>query len=218
MRTSALEREMTRNNLQDRPSTNNESILSKLAQWDDDIELSKAIEEYYKDHQLWTRKRVETRRKESDKDQRDRELEERENNRDKNRAAALADSFLDEMGAKVNSDGLSIAPQPLRLRMTRENVRMAPASPAKRTVEEVEGLLEEDEDEDYQTRSKKKRTLIPLEYDGEESRQDDPSKESQLRALVSSIPSDTKGLWEYTVYWEGLDTVTTLCCVANFRL
>ena len=208
MRTSALEREVTRNNMQDRYGADKESMLDKLAHFDDDVEMNKATEEYFKDHQLWARKRAEYRRKESEKDQRDREVEERESKKDKNRAAALADSFLDEIGAKVNSDGL--APQPLRLRMTRENVKTVPSTPAKRTVEEVEGLLEEDEDEDYQARSRKKRLLIPLEYDGEESKQGDASKESQLRALVSSIPSDTKGLWEYPVYWEGVDNVMTL--------
>jgi len=184
-------------------------MLARLLKFDDDIEAEKQVEEYYKNHQSWARSRVESRRKESEKDERDREAEEREINKGRSRAAALADSFLDSnMG-----DVLSSVPQPLRLRMTRENIKTAPASPAKRSVEEVEGLLEEDEeDEDLRARSRKKRLLVPLEYDGEESRNrvekvDEKSKEDQLRILVSSIPSDTKGLWEYPVHWDGLDNV-----------
>jgi RNA-binding protein 25 len=185
-----------------------ETMLIRLAKWDDDIEAEKQTEEYYKDHQSWARQRVEYRRKESDKDERDRESEKREANKDRGRAAALADSFLDEIGAKVNPDAISGVPQPLRLRMTRESIKAAPASPAKRSVEEAEGLLEEDdEEEDYRTGSRKKRSLIRLEYDREDPRKDEPSKESQLRTLVSSIPSDTKGLWGYPIHWEALDNV-----------
>ena len=211
MRTSALEREMTRNRTEDHPVADKETMLVRLAKWDDDVEAEKQAEEYYKDHQSWARKRVESRRKESEKDERDRESEKRETNKDRSRAAALADSFLDEIGAKVNADAISGVPQPLRLRMTRENIKAAPASPAKRSVEEVEGLLEEDdEEEDYRTGSRKKRSLIRLEYDREDSRRDDASKENQLRTLVSSIPSDTKGLWDYPIHWEGLDHVYAL--------
>jgi hypothetical protein len=214
MRTSALEREITRNRTEDRPFADRDSMLARLAKWDDDVEAEKQTEEYYKDHQLWARKRVEYRRKELEKDERDRESESREVNKDRSRASALADSFLEqqafEIGAKVNSDALSGVPQPLRLRMTRENVKTAPASPAKRSVEEVEGLLEEDEeDEEYQAGSRKKRLLIRLEYDRENSRGDETSKQNQLRELVSSIPSDTKGLWNYPIHWEGLDNVWT---------
>jgi hypothetical protein len=184
-------------------------MLARLLKFDDDMEAEKQSEEYYKDHQSWARKRVEIKRKETEKDDRDRATEDREINKGKSRAAALADSFLDSnMG-----DVLSSVPQPLRLRMTRENIKTAPASPAKRSVDEVEGLLEEDdEDEDYRARSRKKRLLVPLEYDGEESRkrveENERSKEDQLRNLVSSIPSDTKGLWEYPVHWDGLDNVS----------
>ena len=185
-------------------------MVAKLLKFDDDIEAERQVEEYYKNHQDWARRRVEERRKESERDDRDREAEEREVNKGRSRAAELADSFLDSnMG-----DVLSSVPQPLRLRMTRENMKTAPASPAKRSVDEVEGLLEEDEeDEDYRARSRKKRLLIPLEYDRDESRNrmdiDEKSKEDQLRDLVASIPSDKKGLWEYTVHWDGLDKVIT---------
>jgi RNA-binding protein 25 len=211
MRTSALEREMTKNKAEDHPAFDKNSMLALLSKWDDDLEAEKQSEEYYKDHQSWARKRVEYRRKESEKDDRDRESEVREVGKDRNRAAALADSFLEqqafEINTKVNSNILSGVAQPLRLRMTRENVKTAPASPAKRSVEEAEGLLEGDEEEDYQASAKKKRLLIPLQYDGEDSINGNTSKQNQLRTLVSSIPSDTKGLWEYPIYWEGVDNV-----------
>lgn len=187
-------------------------MLGRLAKWDDDVEAERQVEEYYKDRQLWARKRVEFRRKEKEKDDRDRDAESRELNKDKSRAAALADSFLEqqafEINAKVNPEqqGIGIA-QPLRLRMTRESFKTAPASPAKRTVEEVEGLLEEDDEEESYKPSAKKRMLIPLEYDGDEPVEDSASKAHKLRAVVASIPSDTKGLWEYPIQWDVLDNV-----------
>lgn len=214
MRTSALEREIARNKPEDRPAADREAMLTRLAKWDDDVEAEKQADDYYKDHQQWALRRLEFRRKEMQKDERDRESEKREVNKDRSRAAALADSFLEqqafEIGAKVSVDTLSGVPQPLRLRMTRENIKTALASPAKRSVEEVEGLLEEDgEDEDYQS-SKKKRLLVRLDYDGEDSHENETSKQNQLRTLVSSIPSDKKGLWEYPIHWAGLDNVRIL--------
>ena len=213
LRLAAQDREKDRENKRNRndvrPTIDKDTMLARFLKFDDDMEAAKQSEEYYKDHQSWARKRVEIKRKETEKDDRDRATEDREINKGKSRAAALADSFLDSnMG-----DVLSSVPQPLRLRMTRENIKTAPASPAKRSVDEVEGLLEEDEeDEDYRARSRKKRLLVPLEYDGEESRkrveENERSKEDQLRNLVSSIPSDTKGLWEYPVHWDGLDNVS----------
>jgi hypothetical protein len=214
---------MTRNRTENRSSVDKESMLARLAKWDDDVEAEKQTEEYYKDHQLWTHKRVETRRKEIEKDERDRESEKRETDKGQSRAAALADSFLEqqafEIGAKVNADVLSGVPQPLRLRMTRENIKTTPASPVKRSIEETEGLLEEDEeDEGYQTGSKKKRSLIRLDYEGEDSRENDTSKQNQLRTLVSSIPSDTQDLWEYPIHWEGLDNVRPSICVVYINI
>jgi RNA-binding protein 25 len=214
MRTSALEREVKRERPEDQPFADRDSMLARLARWDDDIEAEKQSEAYYQDRQLWARNRVANRRKESEKDERDRESEARDANKDRSRAAALADSFLEqqafEIGATVNTNIRLGTAQPLRLRMTRENVRPAPASPATRTVDEAEGLLEEDEEEDYQSASKKKRLLIPLDYDGENTPEDDTSKQNRLRNLVSTIPSDTKGLWDYPVQWEGLDSVSIL--------
>lgn len=212
MRTSALEREVKREKPEDRPFADRDSMLARLARWDDDLEAEKQSEDYYRDRQLWARNRVADRRKESEKDDRDRESEARDANKDRSRAAALADSFLEqqafEIEATVNTNVLSGTAQPLRLRMTRENVRPAPASPARRTVDEAEGLLEEDEEEDYQAASKRKRLLIPLDYDGENTPKDDSSNQTRLRNLVSTIPSDTKGLWDYPVQWEGLDSVS----------
>lgn len=218
MRTSALEREMQKSKVEDRPTTDRESMLARLSKWDDDVEAERRSEEYYRDRQQWARNRVEYRRKETERDDRDRLLEARENQKGQSRAEALADSFLAqqafEIGAKVNPSVLS-GPQPLRLRMTRESIKTAPASPAKRTIEEAEGLLEEEEEEDYQASAKRKRQIIPLEYDREDSLHNGVSKQDRLQKLVSNIPSDTKGLWEYPVNWDELDSVCSCFEITN---
>ena len=209
---------MKKSKVEDRPTADRESMLARLSKWDDDVEAERQSEEYYRDRQQWARNRVEYRRKETEKDDRDRQLEARENQKGQSRAEALADSFLAqqafEIGAKVNPSVFS-GPQPLRLRMTRESIKTAPASPAKRTIEEAEGLLEEEEEEDYQANAKRKRQIIPLEYDREDSHHNSASKQDRLQKLVSSIPSDTKGLWEYSVNWDELDSVCSCLEIAN---
>jgi hypothetical protein len=198
------------------PSASKEAMLARLSKWDDDLEAERMVEEYYRDRQLWARKRVEYRRKEKEKDDRDREAEERELTTDKSRAAALADSFLEQQAFEINVKAPSGA-QPLRLRMTRENIKTAQASPAKRSVDEVEGLLEEDDETENYKPSAKKRMLIPIEYDGEESREDKTAQQERLRAVVASIPSDKKGLWEYPVQWDQLDSVSLSQFVINMQ-
>lgn len=201
MRTSALEREMGRAKNEDRHLADKQSLLNRLAKFDDDAESTLKSEDYYKDHSLWRTRRAESRRREVERDARDRDAEKSEENRH-NRFADMADSFLSEMNVSVS------APQPLRLRMTRENVKSAaaPASP-KRSVDEVEGLLEEDEEDEYQPGQKKRRLLVRLDEDQETSREKQASREDELHALVQSIPADTKGLWEYPVSWDALDNV-----------
>jgi len=223
MRTSALEREMKRANAEDHVM-DKEALLAWLSSFDDDREADLQKEEYYRDHQLWARKRVEFRRKEREKDERDREAESREVNKDRSRAAALADSFLEQqvfelVGAATKGPPAATSgfAQPLRLRMTRDAVKTTPASPAKRTVEEVEGLLEEDEEDDYQASSKKRRLLIPLEEEREEPRHPKQSNEEQIRNLVAEIPSDKEGLWKYPVYWEGMDDVQPHFLISSLR-
>ena len=201
IRTSALEREMNRAKNENRHLADKQSLLNYLAKFDDDAESAHKHEEYYRDYTAWRTKRQEFRRKEQDRDERDRQAEKAEVNRERNKFADMADSFLSEMNVSVS------APQPLRLRMTRENVKTAPASPAKRTVDEVEGLLEEDEEDEFQPGQKKRRMLVRLDEDQEMSRENQSAREDELRALVQSIPADTKGLWEYPVSWDALDNV-----------
>jgi hypothetical protein len=140
----------------------------RLAKWDDNSEAEGQIKHYFEDSQLSAPKRTECRREEIEKDDRDREAEERESRKDGSRAETLAHSILAqqdfEIGAKVSPKVLS---QPLPLRMTRENVKTKPASRAKRTVDEVEGILEEDAEQDLQGKSQKKRQLRRMESDGE---------------------------------------------------
>src|SRR2546423_814648 len=170
------------------PSASKEAMLVRLSKWDDDIEAERMVEEYYRDRQLWARKRVEYRRKEKEKDDRDREAEERESGTDKSRAAALADSFLEQQAFEINVKAAG-APQPLRLRMTRENVKTAQINPAKRSMDQVEGLLEEEDEGETYKPTTKKRTLIPIEYDGEEKVNERASQAERLRKVVASIPS-----------------------------
>jgi hypothetical protein len=73
----------------------------------------------------------------------------------------------------------------------------------RRTVAEVECLLEDEEDAD----TTMKRPLIAIKFDtaGEGSGLTDEERAQAARQLAADIPSDKEGLWKWEVNWEFVD-------------
>ena len=166
-RTAALEREKNRDKEEEASQTQESEVVGKrLKEWNDDVEASRKIEEYYQDRILWVRNRTAFRAIEAGADDRDRALEDREKARDSERrehARGMADSFLDrqaeELGSRVQAPR---EPGRFKMSLGAAAIQKAAAAAPKRTVAEVEGLLEDEEDAAGTTT---KRTLVPIKLD-----------------------------------------------------
>ncbi len=211
-RTAAVEREKNRDKDEDSHRAKEKDTVGKrLKDWNDDVEASRKVEEYYQDRSLWIRNRAAFRAREAEADERDRALEEREKAREmekRDQARGMADSFLErqaeELGARMETPR-----EPQRFKMSLgAAAQKAQAAVPRRTVAEVEGLLEDEEEADTST----KRTLIPINFDSaaEAAGLTDEERAQAARQLASDIPTDKEGLWSWPVKWEFVDdTVLT---------
>lgn len=209
-RTAAVQREKERED-EDAAKANaeKEKMAQRLRDWDDDKEASKKSEEYYIDRSLWIRNRAVFRARESTADERDRVAEQKERQRemaDKEQARGMADSFLDRQAEEMES---RIAPgriqQPFKLSLgaAAQKMQKEKAAPPRRTVAEVEGLLEDEEDVDKSS----KRTLIPIKFDPStaSAQLSEEERDQAVRQLAAEIPTEKEGLWAWDVKWQYVD-------------
>lgn len=215
-RQAALEREQDR-------EKNSEEVHQRLVQeqldkdkaWDDDKEASRKSHVYYRDHATWTRKRNADKADEEARDEADRRAEHDEAKREQaqmERARGMADSFLDQQAQEIEqreaasaaAAAPAAAPQPFKLSLGAA-AQKAQASRAgqRRTIAEVEGLLDNEE-----TDTTTRRQLIPIEYDASTaataSMTDEEISEA-VRKLAQEIPSDKEGLWAWQIKWDYID-------------
>src|SRR5690606_35902339 len=73
------------------------------------------------------------------------------------------------------------------------------ADPRKKAAE-VEGLLEEEEDDE----DKPKRVLVPLKFE-KGAEMSEAQREEAIKSLVKEIPTDREGLFGWNVQWEFVD-------------
>jgi hypothetical protein len=209
-RTAAVQREKERDE-EDAANANaeKEKVAQRLRDWDDDLETSRKAEEYYIDRSMWIRKRAVFRAREAAADERDRVEEERERSREmaeKEQARGLADSFLDrqaeELGSRPPRFGAA-AQQPFKLSLGAAAQKAQKATTSRRTVAEVEGLLEDEED----TANTSRRTLIPIKFDPstQSAGLSDEEREQAIKDLAAEIPTDKDGLWSWDVKWDYVD-------------
>lgn len=207
-RQAALEREQEREK-QDAESLERrkQEQLDREKAWDDEKEATRKSHPYYKDHATWARKRNMDKADEEAKDENDRRAEQVERRReraDMERARGMADSFLDQQAQemeKTKVDPVS-APQPFKLSLGAAAQKAQASRSSRRTVAEVEGLLD-DEEADTST----KRQLIPIQFESTSGTagmsEEDISQ--AVRSLAQEIPSDKDGLWSWAVKWDFLD-------------
>lgn len=208
-RQAALEREQERER-QDSESYEHrrEEQLERDKAWDDEKEASRKQHPYYKDHANWARKRNAERQDEEHRDESDRRAEQNERRKEKaemERARGLADSFLDQQAEEMDKTKVdpAPAPQPFKLSLgAAAQKAQASRGTQRRTVAEVEGLLD-DEEADTST----KRQLIPIKFDSNTGTagMSDEEISQAVRALAQEIPSDKEGLWNWEVKWEFMD-------------
>lgn len=207
-RTAAVEREKVRDKEEQAHQTREKDAVAKrLQEWNDDLEASRKVEEYYLDRSLWIRNRASFRTREIHLDELDRGAEERENAKDvqqREQARGMADDFLNRQAMELDSKTQPARePQRFKLSLGAAAQRAQAAATNRRTVAEVEGLLEDEEEADTST----KRTLIPIKFDSAADAQglSDEERAQAARQLAADIPSDKEGLWAWPVKWEFVD-------------
>ena len=209
-RTAAVQREKEREDEDDsKLKVEYDKAAKRLKDWDDEIEASRKTDEYYADRSMWSRNRAAFRAREIAADGRDREAEVREQQRElanQEQARDMADSFLNRQAEELESRSSrmgSIAQQPFKLSLGAAAQKAQKAAPPRRTVAEVEGLLEDEED----VASTSKRTLIPIKFDPTASAAalTDEERDQAVRQLAAEIPTEKEGLWAWDVKWEFLD-------------
>ncbi|GAP82719.2 putative RNA-binding protein rbm25 [Rosellinia necatrix] len=210
-RTAALEREKGRDVTdEENAAAKREEALRWLQNFDDDVEAARKKEEYYKDRSAWMRDRAAKRGRENAADEADRLAEEQERAKEeaeREQARGMADSFLERQAQEMEQRhpariGLS-APQPFKLSLgaAAQKAQAQRAAPQRKTIAEVEGLLE-DEDEDPTTR----RQLIPIKFEPTmAAAMSDEERDQAVRALAQEIPNEKDGLWGWDVKWDYLD-------------
>ncbi|KAI1825930.1 hypothetical protein F4861DRAFT_499484 [Xylaria intraflava] len=210
-RTAALEREKGRDITdEENAASKREEAFRWLQNFDDDAEAARKKESYYKDRSAWMRDRAAFRGREIAADEADRQAEEQERIKEeaeRELARGMADSFLERQAQEMEQrqprrTGLA-APQPFKLSLgaAAQKAQAQRAAPQRKTIAEVEGLLE-DEDEDTTT----KRQLIPIKFEpNAAAAMSDEERDQAVRALAQEIPNEKEGLWEWDVKWDYLD-------------
>jgi hypothetical protein len=144
------------------------------------------------------------------RDEADRRAEQEEQRRERaklERARGMADSFLDrqteEMERQQQQPESVSAPQPFKLSLgAAAQKAQASRGGQRRTIAEVEGLLD-DEEADTST----KRQLIPIQFEPTSATAGMTDEEitQAVRSLAQEIPSDKQGLWSWEVKWDFMD-------------
>ncbi|KAL2267139.1 hypothetical protein VTJ83DRAFT_4416 [Remersonia thermophila] len=231
-RAAALERERERERAETEGfARRREEQLERDRTWDDEREASRKGHLYYRDHGQWIRERTAFRAAEAARDDMDRRAEEDERRRaeaDMEHARDMADSFLERQAEEMErrqpdataaaaaaasasssasaaaaaAAAAPAAPQRVTISFGAAAQKAAQRTAARRTVAEVEGLLDDEEHE--QTT---KRQLVPIKFepitDTKAMSEEDIQK--AVRALAHEIPVDREGLWAWEVKWDYLE-------------
>jgi hypothetical protein len=207
-RTAAVERERARDKEEEKQQeAEKEAVAKRLKEWDDDLEVSRKVEEYYIDRSLWIRNRATFRSREAQLDELDRTAEDREKAKDlqlREQARGMADDFLNRQAMELDTRAQTPRePQRFKLSLGAAAQKAQAAALNRRTVAEVEGLLEDEEEAD----SSVKRTLIPIKFDNAADALglSEEERAQAARQLAADIPSDKDGLWKWEVKWEFVD-------------
>ncbi|KAI6779761.1 snRNP-associated protein-like protein [Emericellopsis cladophorae] len=209
-RQNALDRENDRDKQQSETfEERKREQLDRERKWDDEEEMNRREHPYYRDHVGWVRKREMNRAEEDHRDDLDRRAEQDERRREqanRDRARGMADSFLDRQAEELEqrpSESVS-APQPFKLSLgaAAQKAQASKAVTQRRTIAEVEGLLDDEEAD-----TGVKRQLIPIQYDSTSAAANMTDEEIALavRALAQEIPTDKDGLWNWQVKWDFMD-------------
>lgn len=207
-RAAALEREMEREAAEEESLTRRKGEqLEREKAWDDEKEVSRKAHLYYRDRAAWARTRTRDRMEEEARDEADRRAEESERRReaaDMEQARDMADSFLHQQAQEMEQKQAAAA-APARFTLSlgaAAQKAQARAGPQRRTMAEVEGLLDDEEAE--QTT---KRQLVPIKFEpiADSKTMSEEEIQQAVKSLAQEIPATQEGLWAWDVKWDYLE-------------
>lgn len=207
-RTAALEREKKRDKEEDgKLQAAHDEMEARLKEWNDDTEAARKTADYYADRGAWLRSRAAYRAREASMDEADRAAEERERVRSaqqQEQARGMADDFLARQAQELEARTEAPREEPQRFKLSLgAAAQKAQAATGRRTVAEVEGLLEDEEEPVSTTR----RPLIPIKFDtaAEAAGLSEEERAQAARQLAAEIPTDKEGLWKWEIKWDFVD-------------
>lgn len=207
-RAAALDREMEREAAEEESlARRKQEQLEREKAWDDEKEISRKGHLYYRDRAAWARTRARDRADEEVRDEADRRAEESERRReaaDMEQARDMADSFLNQQAQEMEQKQ-SAAAAPARFTLSlgaAAQKAQARAGPQRRTMAEVEGLLD-DEEADQTT----KRQLVPIKFEpiADTKTMSEEEIQQAVKSLAQEIPTTQEGLWAWDVKWDYLE-------------
>lgn len=205
-----------------------EILAEKLRTFDDEEEMRRPTELFYRDRKVWRRNRIDVRRMEQERDDKDRRDEEREFSREQRRidnARGLADDFLSQTGDEISASRSKPQTQPkanfslnlggfsmggpgagtARFEDEEEDRREERAVGRTHRMQDMENLLDDEEEAGAAGAGERKalrtvdfKPLAPGEKMSDEQRAD------ATKQLASSIPNDTARLFAWPIKWESL--------------
>lgn len=208
-RAAALERETEREKAEeDSLARRKEEQLEREKNWDDEKEASRKSHPYYRDHASWARKRAQERADEEARDDADRRAEESERRREAaemEQAKDMADSFLNQQAEEMEQRQAATAAAPARFTLSlgaAAQKAQARSGPQRRTMAEVEGLLDDEEQEQGT-----KRQLVPIKFEpiADAKAMTEEEIQNAVKSLAQEIPATQDGLWAWDVKWDYLD-------------
>ncbi|KKK19697.1 hypothetical protein P175DRAFT_0483526 [Aspergillus ochraceoroseus IBT 24754] len=206
-RTAALEREKKRDKEEQAKAQEvRDEVAKRMGEWNDETEATRKSNDYYVDRGAWLRSRAAFRAREVSMDEADRAAEERERARSvqqREQARGMADDFLARQAEELETR-VEAPREPQRFKLSLgAAAQKAQAATSRRTVAEVEGLLEDEEEPEATAR----RPLIPIKFDSaaEAAGLSEEERAQAARQLAAEIPTDKEGLWKWGVKWEFVD-------------
>lgn len=206
-RAAALERETEREKgEEDGLNHRMEEQLKRDKAWDDENEAGRKSHPYYRDHAAWTRKRAQERAEEEARDEADRRAEHSERRKEEaemEQARDMADSFLNQQAQEMQQrQAAAVAPAPFSLSLGAAAQKAQARGLQRRTMAEVEGLLD-DEEQDQTT----KRQLIPIKFEpiADAKTMTEEEIQTAVKSLAQEIPATQEGLWSWDVKWDYLE-------------